>query len=329
MSWLNDCRIFFQRVPLEDYPEYAACPVSPEYPGAIIGEHFGLAGARWCTAAGYAATAAYFYGVRRPRLSFADRATVKLHHYLFPSAGYTVPVGVVSGIAYGALREGKRVEPAAVAAALHREEVEARAAQQQHEKRARLVEMALRARQSTWSRIAVALRIQPDPVKAKMKQLGLIEPRTWESFATKGGRVHVELHSCVHDRRWYKDYTGPIVTESTSTRTSGSRRSAASSSATTTSITTTTTTSPPAVARFTKPQVDALVSDALLLRSSPAEERWSRTAGRLSGIGTIAMILFWNSQRSLFCRVNMGIGAGLMAGAAISATGVDEALQRL
>ncbi|EAN79391.1 uncharacterized protein TEOVI_000777300 [Trypanosoma equiperdum] len=106
MFGLDRLSILFYQIDPRDYPEYMECARSTEQPGTILMESRAMQGVRRVVPIGYLLSVLYFYGYRRPRLSFADRELSKLHHYFYPSAGYSTPIGILGGIAYACYYDG-------------------------------------------------------------------------------------------------------------------------------------------------------------------------------------------------------------------------------
>jgi hypothetical protein len=314
-----DClALLTSRVDLRDYPDYAVCIRSNEWIGATLCEYYAATGVRYAVPLGYAASIAYFYLYHRPRLSFADRPLAKLHHCFFPSAGYSTPVGAIGGVGVGLYQCSQDISPAGLQAITEKEKSAAAMAASQYALRRDAAEQQLRAERSFTSKALVALHLQTDPVKEELTRLGLGEQRMpWESLLVQHGVLWTSLHSKVHNPAQYKDYNGPVVSETEASAASPSSSTAAtagSSSGTQTS---------PSTPHFTKPQLDALVSQAAKRRTSPEEDRWMRSAGRFGAYGIFTMLLAWNSGNGLF-RLSMGLGLGVTAGAVVSATRLDE-----
>nr|CCC95027.1 conserved hypothetical protein [Trypanosoma congolense IL3000] len=127
------CIMFYQINP-SDYPEYMKCERVSEQPGTVLMESRAMQGIRRTVPIGYLLSVLYFYGYHRPRLSFADREISKLHHYFYPSAGYTTPLGIAGGIAYACYFDGFcNCSRENVASAANKERSRALAAWKQHQ----------------------------------------------------------------------------------------------------------------------------------------------------------------------------------------------------
>ncbi|KAL7704619.1 hypothetical protein N2W54_003991 [Lotmaria passim] len=334
-----DCiAILGERVDLRDYPDYAACIRASEFIGATLCEYYAAAGVRYTVPLGYAASVAYFYLYHRPRLSFADRSLAKLHHYFFPSAGYSTPLGVVGGVGVGLYRCSQDLSPAGLQATTQKEKTDAVMAATQYAQRRAAAEAQLRLEQSFASKALVALHLQADPVKKELVRLGLgeeAEAASWETMLIRHGVLWTASHSQVHDATRYKDYHGPVVAPSIDTNaalTSSPCVAAAPPAIITAEVAvkqqqrqqqSTSGSSSTSPAYLTKLQTDALVSRVATLRSSPDEDRWMSTAGRCSAYGIFTMLLAWNSGNALF-RLSMGLGLGVTVGAVVSATRLDQ-----
>ncbi|KAG5505254.1 hypothetical protein JIQ42_07461 [Leishmania sp. Namibia] len=315
-------------VDLRDYPGYATCARATEYPGLALCEYNAAAGMRYTVPLGYAASVAYFYLYHRPRLSFADRSLTKLHHYFYPSAGYSAPLGIVGGVLYGAVDCVQGLTPAALEAAAAREKTAAVMAAEQYNQRHREAKKRLNAEQSLASKALVWLRLREDPVQAALARMGLGEENmTWETLLVPQGYLWTQLHSVVHDPARYRGYGVPIAasaasptsTEASLGQSCGAAQALCSSSPGSVSS---------SGAYFTKPQVDAVVSRIGTLRASPEDDRWMRSAGRCGAYGVFGMLLTWNSGGALF-RALMGLGLGVTIGGLASATRLDELFTHL
>ncbi|KPI88632.1 hypothetical protein ABL78_2236 [Leptomonas seymouri] len=311
-----DCvALLTERVDLRDYPDYAGCIRANEFLGATLCEYYAATGMRCTVPLGYAASILYFYLYHRPRLSFADRPLSKLHHFFFPSAGYSTPLGVVGGIGVGFYQCAQDLSPARLRAITQKEKHDAVMAASQYMQRRSAAEGRLRAEQLFVSRALVALHLQADPVERELARLGLGERVSWESLLVPHGVLWTAAHSKVHDASRYKNYEGPVDAAENAPAPSSCAAAGAEKPPT-----------EPQVGRgayFTKIQTDALVSRAATLRSSPDEDRWMRSAGRLGAYGIFTMLLAWNSGSALF-RLNMGLGLGVTVGAVASATRLDQ-----
>lgn len=313
-------------IDLRDYPDYAGCARANAYPGAALCEYYAASGIRVAAPLGYAASVLYFYLYLRPGLSFADRQLVKLHHYFFPSAGYSTPLGVVGGIGVGLYRCAQDLAPAGLQATTKKEKADALMVAAQLAQRREAAEKTLRAEQSFASTALVALHVQADPVKEELQRLGLgEEAMSWESLLVPHGVLWTAAHSIVHDPTRYKDYHGPVVADLTPAKSSSS--SSASPEMLKSSPPSTSASAPPtaasSTASLTKLQTDALVSKVATLRTSAEEDRWMSSAGRYSAYGITVMLLAWNSGNALF-RLGMGLGLGVTVGGMISATRLDQ-----
>lgn len=305
-------QLLLLRVDMRDYPDYAACERASEYPGLALCEYSAATGMRWAVPLGYAASVLYYYLVHRPRLSFADRAHTRLHHFFYPSAGYSTPIGVLGGVAYGTADTTCSLTPTALETTAAREKAAAVMAAAQYAQRRRVAETRLRAEASAASRALVWLRLREDPVQAELARMGLGEAHVaWEALLVPHGYLWTRQHSCVHDVARYRGYDGPLVPTAAST----SLPSPSSSSARAAR--------PASEAYFTKEQVDAVVSRLATRRTSTDEDRWMRSAGRCGCYGVLSMLLAWNSGGALF-RAQMGLGLGVVVGAIASATRVDQ-----
>ncbi|ORC86153.1 uncharacterized protein TM35_000301930 [Trypanosoma theileri] len=98
--------IILYRINPDDYPQYMQCERSSEQPGTLLMESRAMQGVRRVVPVGYLFSLFYFYAYYRPRLPFADRSLARLHHYFYPSAGYSTPIGIISGLAYACVQDG-------------------------------------------------------------------------------------------------------------------------------------------------------------------------------------------------------------------------------
>ncbi|KAG5484021.1 hypothetical protein LSCM1_05873 [Leishmania martiniquensis] len=314
-------------VDLRDYPGYATCVRATEYPGLALCEYSATVGMRYTVPLGYAASVAYFYLYHRPRLSFADRSLAKLHHYFYPSAGYSTPLGIAGGVLYNALECLQGLTPASLEATAAREKAAAVMAAEQYSQRHRAAKKRLRAEQSFASRALVWLRLREDPVQAALVRMGLGEAGiAWETLLVPQGYLWTQLHSVVHDPARYRGYRAPATSSPAAPTSAASLGRSRGASAAPCS-------SPPDLtsstrAYFTKPQVDAVVSRVGTLRTSPEDDRWMRSAGRFGTYGIFGMLLTWNSGGALF-RALMGLGLGVTIGGLVSATRLDELFTHL
>ncbi|RNF07778.1 hypothetical protein TraAM80_03152 [Trypanosoma rangeli] len=101
--------ILFYHINPHDYPFFLQCERSTEQPGVILMESHAMQGIRCTVPVVYLLSILYFYGYHRPRLPFADHILSKLHHYFYPSAGYSTPVGgILLRLAYACYYDGVR-----------------------------------------------------------------------------------------------------------------------------------------------------------------------------------------------------------------------------
>lgn len=89
--------VLFHEVSLNEYPWLARTPYMTTYPGMTLLELSMLRGVRYCALTGFALSPLVWL-YRRKRLPFAERPLCKMHHYFFPSAGYSTASGIVGGI---------------------------------------------------------------------------------------------------------------------------------------------------------------------------------------------------------------------------------------
>ncbi|KAK7198634.1 hypothetical protein NESM_000827000 [Novymonas esmeraldas] len=310
------------KVDLRDYPEYATCVGATEHPGLALCEYYAFSGMRYTVPLGYAASVAYFYLYRRPRLSFADRALEKLHHYFYPSAAYTAPLGIVGGVLYGTTDCVRGLSPAALDAVAAREKAAAAMAASHYNQRRRAATAQLEATQSLASKVLVGLRLRDDPVRAELLRMGLGEDSvTWESLLVPHGYLWTKQNSLVHDVARYRSDNCAGVDVAVAARASPSP--ACGSPSTSAGAAAGGAGAAAAEAHLTKAQVDAVVSRLATLRVSADEHRWVRTTGRCGFYGVVGMLLTWNSGGALF-RAQMGLGLGVVVGSAVSATRLDQ-----
>ncbi|CAJ1019526.1 hypothetical protein Q4I32_001985 [Leishmania shawi] len=315
-------------VDLRDYPGYATCTRATEYPGLALCEYSAATGMRYTVPLGYAASVVYFYFYHRPRLSFADRSLTKLHHYFYPSAGYSAPLGIIGGVLYGAGECAQELTPAALEATAAREKAAALMAAEQYSQRHRAAKRRLKAEQSFLSKALALLRLREDPVQAELARMGLGEDIiAWETLLVPQGYLWTQLHSTVHDIARYRDYGTPVVAGA-AVLTSADGRVGEPSDAAHTPCSSSFTFLSPSRVYFTKPQVDAVVSRIGTLRVSPEDDRWMRSAGRCGAYGVLGMLLTWNSGGALF-RAQMGLGLGVTIGGLASATRLDQIFTHL
>ncbi|ESL07906.1 hypothetical protein TRSC58_04400 [Trypanosoma rangeli SC58] len=152
MDWSS---ILLYHINPHDYPVFLQCERSTEQPGAILMESRAMQGIRCTVPVGYLLSILYFYGYHRPRLPFADRPLSKLHHYFYPSAGYSTPVGILLGLAYACYYDGYvACSEESVARKIKHERTRAVIAWRQHMQKQREEEEATRKRRSWWRILA-------------------------------------------------------------------------------------------------------------------------------------------------------------------------------
>ncbi|GET86909.1 hypothetical protein, conserved [Leishmania tarentolae] len=315
-------------IDLRDYPGYATCMRATDYPGLALCEYSAAAGMRYTVPLGYAASVLYFYLYHRPRLSFADRSLTKLHHYFYPSAGYSTPLGIIGGVLYGASECVQGLTPAALEATAAREKRAAVMAAAQYSRRHRAAKERLKAEQSFTSKTLAWLRLCEDPVQVELARMGLGEESiAWETLLVPQGYLWTQLHSVVHDPARYRGCEATLAT-GTATSPSASERLSEPSGGANAQCPSPSGGSFCSRAHFTKPQVDAIVSRIGTLRASPEDDRWMRSAGRCGVYGIFGMLLTWNSGGAFF-RAQMGLGLGVTVASVVSATRLDEVFAHL
>lgn len=348
--------VFTARINLDDYPDYvsgtvgegSAPPSSPtdegsnnksralDRPGLHLAENHALRGVRYAAGLGYMATLLYFYGYHRPRLPFAERPLAKLHHIFYPSAGYTTPVGLLTGLLYGAYVEADRVSEAHVAAVKASDKKAAVAAFEQYTQRKRAAEARLKGMEPWWTTLGVYLGLARDPKPDQLARMNFPPEeakKDWTGFVKPYSMLWVEQRSRrVHDAGFYRGdlprgcvldaYPDPPAASSakgaaersaapTAGRLGASKRALPPPA------------TPPPHPCYTKDQVDGLVSHVLLLKHDKEESRWVRTGGRFSLYGMVTMLIAWN-EGSLLFRLSMGLGAGAVTGGILSAMKLDD-----
>ncbi|KAG5509545.1 hypothetical protein JKF63_06250 [Porcisia hertigi] len=315
-------------VDLRDYPGYAACTRATEYPGLALCEYSAATGMRYTVPLGYAASVAHFYLYRLPRLSFADRTLVKLHHYLYPSAGYSTPIGILGGVLWDARQSVQGLTPAALEATAAREKAAAVMAVEQYDERRRGAKEGLERTQSFTSKALVWLRLCEDPVQTELERMGLgADSIAWEALLEPHGYLSTQLHSFVHDPARYRGCVASVASGA-SAPTPEDTRCTQPAGAASTAGPSSSGLSWTSKAYFTKSQVDAIVSRLWALRASPEDDRWMRTSGRCGAYGVLGMLLTWNSGGAIF-RSMMGLGLGVTIGGFLSATRLDQMFTHL
>ncbi|RNF20494.1 uncharacterized protein Tco025E_03756 [Trypanosoma conorhini] len=189
--------ILFYQINPHDYPLFLQCERSTEQPGVILMESRAMQGIRCFVPVGYLFSILYFYGYHRPRLPFADRPLSKLHHYFYPSAGYSTPVGALLGLAYAYHYDGcVACSEESVARAIKRERAMAVIACRQHMQKQREEEEAARKRFSWWRRL-VSSKAAAAPLTA-----------SYEDFLDPNGILSVGRQTAeVQDPSFYRHYS--------------------------------------------------------------------------------------------------------------------------
>lgn len=297
-----------------DYPLYQSMtPRSSDVPGYILLEQFILRGIRSAVPLGCACTTFYFYFIMRPRLPFADRPLQKLHHYFFPSAAYSTPIGVVGGGVWGTVQYSLRNRDIdALYEEKKRDEGAAKRAFAMVQRRKELVTRRLRLQQSWWTTFLVAAKLQIDPVPDALHGLFADSRESWEECLPPYSLGWVSATSFVTDSGRYK--------ASTYKPPSDSREAAQPPPSPTTGTS--------QQKKFEKIQVDHLVSSAMRYRCHEESDRWTRSAGRFASCGVFSCLLLWNSGNFWF-RATMGLGLGVTAGGMVSALKLDEVFKYL
>lgn len=303
---LKTIRLLSENVNLKDYPDYAQCPRVSAVPGCVLMEQYAVQGIRLSVPAGCLAATAYFFLYHRPRLSFSDRSLARLHHYFYPSAGYTTPIGALGGVAYGVYRLHETSHPERLVD-LHRKQIEAaKEAFRLREQRRAAVASRASKNQTLYHAVKVWAGLADPPSVTALQKLGLQRDIPWQEMLIPYSLAWVSIHSLLCDPRWYQ-FDNHLSRENLPAIRAGPSQCLGSG-------------------RFTKLQIDDLVSRATLARRDPTNERWTQNAGRCASCGVLSCSLFWKSGSLLF-RCSMGLGLGIFAGSIISAMKLDEIFQ--
>lgn len=327
--------IFSEPVNLQDYPDYAGIPRSSNIPGYILLEQYAVSGVRVSVGLGLLGSTAYFYLFHRPRLPFADRPLARLHHYFYPSAGYSTPIGIVGGTGYHMYQYHQSYSLPKLMEQERREKAAAKRSYDLRERRRSAVVRRVQEQQSWMSKLRVWMGWEPEPSRVALTRLGLEREIPWVEMLTPYSLSWVASRSVVHDPAWYKlrhsqsssaasasasADSRPETKRGENIRVAGPRATAAPLAVR----------SPSRLSsgEYDKLQIDNIVSRAIFYRKDETNERWTRSAGRCGTCGTFACLLLWNSGTMLF-RMSMGLGLGVFAGGMISAARLDEAFVHL
>lgn len=322
---MNDVQTLFQRVHVTDYPDYAALDRVSDRPAVLICEQHMFRFIRIVVASGYLFSTLRFYLYIYPRTPFADRPLLYLHHYFFPSAGWSTPVGAAMGWCYGTYRESKQIAHTAVCAAAARERTEAvcacNAQQQQQQRRASqpsvlsFLSWLPTGVWQGWSLRGTSLWPLSCETGVKKDSAQQQQQPEWVRFLPTYGLLWVHYRSCV---------TGPCGDgQSSHMRELYSQACVCASCRSLDAARGTAVDSSISAMKPTQMQADWLVSRALRLRHSAETMRWHDTASRCAFLGVMTMLLAWN-EGGLFFRASMGMGAGVVAGSVISALRLDQ-----
>lgn len=338
-------RLLSEQVSLDDYPLLREVPRSSEVPGYILMEEFALQGIRNGVSMGCLATTAYFYLVRRSRLSFADRSLARLHQHLIPSIGYTTPLGALGGIIFGALNYEKEASPDLLQKKLENEISAAKRANDLRDRRRDAIIRSVREQQSVWSRWKVRLGYEKDPTEAALARYGLQQQFLWEETLSPLQFAFISLHStpnndgdtgkekinkskCIGN----KEDGGKQSDKKKEMRDTLHRQILCSGKGSTgRGHRTEFLASHPNYRStpYTTLQMDYLVSRALYYRLDETHDRWTTTSRRGGTCGIMAFWLLWNAKVSLLFRTSVGFGFGIAMGGLISSLRLDEAFVHL
>lgn len=316
-------------------------PRGSEVPGCILIEEFALQGIRVGVCAGCIGTTAYFYLFHRSRLSFADRSLARLHHYFTPSIGYSTPLGALGGIAVGLYNYQKEASNERLVKQYEKEVCAAQRAESLHDRKRDAIISRARKQQSLWKKLKVRLRFESDPAEEALIRYGFLNKLQWEDTLSPFQLASISLHSTlIQDSNQCK--TANIVP------CSGSGKSRAKSDFKMKEDFYTLPGAPnggptgnalpnksemlkvsSASPKFSKLQMDYLVSRALYYRLDETYERWSLSARRGGTCGIVASCLLWKTKKSLLFRTSVGFGFGVVMGGVISSIKLDEAFTHL
>ncbi|KAG8348201.1 hypothetical protein ERJ75_001000600 [Trypanosoma vivax] len=197
--------IMFYKLDPRDYPEYMRCQRSTEQPGTVLMESRAMQGIRYTVPIGYLLSILYFYCYHRPRLCFADRELAKLHHYFYPSAGYSTPIGIVAGVIYACYYDGYRdCSDQSALRAIEQERARAMEAWGQYEERRKE-----RGKSERWGALYALLPSVFAFGDSKSSQVaaGLPE-KSYEDFIEPYGILSVGQQTAApHDPSFYEHYS--------------------------------------------------------------------------------------------------------------------------
>ncbi|KAH9600153.1 hypothetical protein LSM04_004863 [Trypanosoma melophagium] len=205
---MDHLSILFYRINPHDYPQYMQCERSTDQPGTILMESRAMQGIRRVVPVGYLFSLLYFYAYHRPRLPFADRPLAKLHHYFYPSAGYSTPIGIAGGIAYAWGQDGYRdCSPENVRQRVERERARALMAWKQQEQQRRETEREVEGnvgeatlrRWLSWCGFSL---------RPRAPSLVVQRETSYEDFLEPNGILSVGKQTVgIHDPSYYQYYT--------------------------------------------------------------------------------------------------------------------------
>ncbi|CCW61888.1 unnamed protein product [Phytomonas sp. EM1] len=337
--------LYFANISTRDYPNFTREEHDLQKPGVILGKHYALRGIRIVVPISCGLSVMYFYFYHIPRLAMAKRPLAKLSHYFYPSAAYGTPVGLLGGLTYGAIQENARLREDVLTNTLQQQRQAVEEALRHFEIRRARASARVEASLPWYVKPLVFLHLVEDPVAAQLRRMGLSR-KSWQDLVEPNSLLGVSMrYSRVEDPRWYRPSSsvgdpcnGPMkeaafhrgsskeghVVSSDQDRLAkvgpGGRIRGHSLRASAPP--------PPAQPYLSKLQTDALVSRVMQLQASPEDNRWLRTGGRFSLYGMVTMLVMLNN-RGMWYRTSMGLGFGVVLGAAISATRLDEIFTHL
>ncbi|CCW66830.1 unnamed protein product [Phytomonas sp. Hart1] len=336
---------YFSTLNRRDYPDLTKDEHDLWRPGLVLAKHYGISGIRVVVPMSGTISLVYFYLYHIRRLPLVRRPLARLGDYFYPSVAYSTPLGLLGGLVYGAMRENPGLQDDAVARTLREERHAVEASLRYYETRRSRAAARVGVSLPWFVRLLGFLRLTRDPVDARLRRMGL--PRkVWQDLVEPNSLLWVSIHySKVDDARWYRplapaddpcgeskmvvslqqghpnngaiSFSDQVVLDKIDHNAQSSEYSFIASVS-----------SPPANPYFSKPQTDALVSRVMQLQGSPEEVRWTRTSGRFSFYGMIAMLVLLKNGNMLY-RTSIGLGFGMVLGTAISATRLDDVFTHL
>lgn len=347
---MESFRLLSEKIDLDCYPLLREVPRSSEVPGYILIEQFALQGIRGGVSVGCLATALFFYLVHRPRLSFADRSLARLHHYLIPSIGYYSPLGALGGTIFNILQYEKESSPELLRKQLEVEISAAKRSKVLRDRRRDVISTRARNEQSLWSKLMVRLGIEKDPVETALARYGLQDRIGWKEMLSPPQLAFISLlsnsargrrdceenknrtacpttnndeiigfHKKKGDGAKHTPIDSPLLLAATVPAASADGLEASTLCKEAPLFQTFS-----CSGRYSKIQIDYLVSRALYYRTDKTYDRWTTTARRGGTCGIVAFWLLWNAKVSLLLRTSVGFGFGIAAGGLVSSIKLDE-----